>query len=71
MSDMTPEQWRDHLLPSLRAQMVATVEHRRWLDGPHPWPTPPEAIRERLQRMVAALASSAPTRPTGPTSKPL
>ena len=51
MSDMTPEQWRDHLLPSLRAQMVATVEHRRWLDGPHPWPTPPEAIRERLQRI--------------------
>ena len=51
MLDMTPEQWRDHLLPSLRIQATDTAELRLWLDGPHPWPTPPTAIKERLQRL--------------------
>lgn len=51
MPAMTPEQWRDKLSTKLAHEAREAHERRRWRDGPHAWPTPPEALRAILGRL--------------------
>lgn len=51
MADMTPEQWRDKLSAKLNHEAAEVRRRRMWADGPHPWPTPPAALRLILGRL--------------------
>lgn len=50
---MTPDQWRDSLSDTLRHRRAAVLQARALYDGPHQWPTPPTAIRQRMERLCA------------------
>lgn len=50
MADVTPQQWRDKLLPRLVQRMSYVSAQRRWYDGPHPWPTAPSTTNDLYER---------------------
>jgi hypothetical protein len=48
---MTPADWRDELSKELVHEAGEVQTRRRWRDGPHPWPTPPTALRAVMTRL--------------------
>lgn len=50
---MSPDLWRDELMAVLARRRSGILSARTLYDGPHAWPTPPTAIRQRMERLCS------------------